>query len=148
MKPRQPIYLLVGVPGSGKTYVTSRLGDKFILSHHDAWLGHAAQPIVYVKETLKLWETADRPVLAEAPFSVSAIKDPLEKAGAKVIPVIIYEDKQVLAERYKRDPNRDGKDIPKGHLTRMDTYKSRAAEYGAFVGNSSEVLEHLKGIGG
>ena len=144
MRNHQPIFLLIGVPGSGKTWVTSRLGDDFILSHHDAWLGHAAQPRVYVNETIKLWEKADRPVLAEAPFSVSQIKDPLEKAGAKVIPVIIVEDKRVLADRYKNDPKRDGKDIPPGHLTRMDTYLRRASEYNAFVGNSSEVLEYLK----
>lgn len=141
---KQPIYLMIGVPGSGKSWVADQIKDKFDYVHHDGFIGHINQPGVYVKEILKVWKEATRPLLTEAPFSVSQIKDPLEKAGARVIPVIIVEDKKVLAERYEKDPKRDGKAIPKGHLTRMDTYLSRAKEYNAFVGNSSEVLEYLK----
>ncbi len=142
----QPIYLLCGVPGSGKTWVTSRVGTSFQKVLHDNYM--RGGPPVYVDAILTSWKHAEKPVLAEAPFSISQIKEPLEKAGAKVIPIIIREDKRILADRYKNDPKRDGKDIPTGHLTRMDTYVSRAEEYKAFVGNSSEVLEHLQNLGG
>jgi hypothetical protein len=141
---KQPIFLMIGVPGSGKSWVAERVGHKFDYVHHDGFRGHINQPEAYVETILSTWKDAKKPVLAEAPFSVSHIKDPLEKAGAHVKSVIIVEDKHVLSERYKNDPKRDGKDIPKGHLTRMGTYLSRAREYNAFVGNSTEVLKYLK----
>lgn len=39
---------------------------------------------------------------------------------------------------------REGKPIPKGHLTRIQTYLDRADELGAFMGTSEQVLTHLK----
>lgn len=130
---------MIGVPGSGKSWVAERVGHKFEYVSHDSH-----QKGGYVESILSKWEDATKPVLAETPFSVSQIKEPLEKAGAVVKPVILVEDKQVLLDRYKSDPKRDGKDIPKGHLTRMGTYLIRAREYNAFVGNSTEVLKYLK----
>lgn len=138
------VYLVVGVPGSGKSWVANQLKDKFTYVHHDGFIGHINHPEVYVKEITKAASTSDKPILAEAPFSISQIKDPLEKEGLSVEPVFILEDPRTLKQRYETDKNRDGKPLPKGHLTRMETYRSRAKEWGAFSGNSTQVLEHLK----
>lgn len=142
---KQPVYLLIGPPGIGKTYVTERVGDAFTVVEHDKHIGAKDHNAAYVESILKAWETSGKPLVAEAPFSVSEIKEPLEKAGAKVVPVILYEDRHTLAERYKNDPKRDGKDIPRQHLSRMETMRRRQGEYNAFMGNSSQVLEYLRG---
>jgi polyphosphate kinase 2 (PPK2 family) len=98
---------------------------------------------IYVHEIIKAATNSDKPVLAEAPFSISQTKDPLEAHGIKVIPVFIAEDPEVITERYK---NREKKPIPKGHLTRQQTYAQRAKQWKAFSGTSGEVLEHLKKV--
>jgi tRNA U34 5-methylaminomethyl-2-thiouridine-forming methyltransferase MnmC len=142
MKSRK-IYMIVAVPGSGKTWVSEQLKDKFDYVHHDGYIGHIKNPNAYVEailETLKD-ETSKKPVLIEAPFSISKIKDPIEQEGWKVTPVFILEHPNVLAERYMK---REGRPIPKGHLTRMGTYAQRAKAWKAFTGTSAEVLEHLK----
>lgn len=135
------IYLIVGCPGSGKTWVTSQLKDKFHLVHHDLYIGMAGD--TYLKEIKKAALTAEKPLLIEAPFSISQIKDPLEIAGHEVIPVFIIEKSQVIADRYMK---REGKEIPKGHLTRQKTYYERAIKWGSFTGSSEDVLNHLRNI--
>jgi hypothetical protein len=139
---KQPVYLIVGVPGSGKTWITEQVKDLFTFVHHDGFIGHINQPEVYVEAILEAAETSTKPLLAEAPFSVSSIADPLEAAGYSVIPVLISEPEDVIAGRYRQ---REGKDIPKGHLTRLRTYQSRAEEFGWYSGTSEEVRDYLKG---
>lgn len=137
------VYLLIGVPGSGKTWVMDQLENKYTEVRHDHFIGKHGT-VAYVGAIKSKLEVSSKPILAEAPFSISEIKDPLEKDGILVKPVFILEDPDILSRRYKNDPNRDGKDLPKGHLTRMKTYTERAKIYGAFSGNSSEVLDFLK----
>ena len=143
---RQKVYLVIGVPGSGKSWVCNQLKDKFVYKNHDARLGHANQPELYINDILEAAEGATKPILIEAPFSISAIKDPIEEAGYEVEPIVIADDDYVISMQYKLDPTRQGNDIPKGHLTRMGTYIQRAKTLGWFHGNSSQVLEHLKKI--
>lgn len=140
----QPIYLLIGVPGSGKSWVSAQLTN-FHYVHHDGYIGHINQPKEYVFGILDALKTATKPILAEAPFSISQIKDPLEERGLKVIPVFILEHPHVLHQRYM---NREGRNIPQGHLTRQETYRKRAMEWKAFMGTSSDVLKYLQSIGG
>lgn len=137
----QPVYLVVGCPGSGKSWVCDQLKDQFHYVHHDLYMDMTGP--VYVHEIIKAATTSDKPVLAEAPFSISKTKDPLEAHGIKVIPVFIAEDPEVITDRYK---NREKKPIPKGHLTRQNTYAQRAKLWKAFSGTSSEVLAHLKQV--
>lgn len=143
MKEKATVYLIVGVPGSGKTWITEQIKDRFNFVHHDGFIGHINQPEAYVQAILDAAEGSTTPILAEAPFSVSSIKAPLEEAGHKVVPLVIAENPQVIAERYR---NRESREIPKGHLTRLQTYLDRAKEHGWYKGTSAEVLEHLKGL--
>lgn len=136
----QPVYLVIGCPGSGKSWVCDKLKSQFHYVHHDLYIDMTGP--VYVSEIIKAAVSSDKPVLAEAPFSVSKTKDPIEAMGIKVIPVFIHEDPDVISDRYQA---REKKPIPRGHLTRQKTYEQRAKLWGSFSGTSSEVLEHLKG---
>lgn len=138
----QPIYLVCGCPGSGKSWACTQLTDKFEYVHHDGYI-YLKQPGAYVKAILERAATATRPLLCEAPFSVSETQAPLEAAGYKVIPIFIVEQPEVVAARYMK---RENKPIPKGHLTRMQTYLKRAIEGGHYYGGSSQVLEYLKSV--
>lgn len=133
------IYMVIGCPGSGKSWVCDQLKELFDYVHHDLYMGMTGDP--YVKAIMKRSVDAKKPLLIEAPFSISQIKDPLEQMGFEITPVFIQEDHAVIADRYRQ---RENKEIPKGHLTRQETYRQRAEAWNAFKGTSNEVLEHLK----
>ncbi len=136
------IYLIIGAPGSGKTWVCSQLKNEFSYIPHDNFL---TSEEIYLDELMQEGLRSSKPVLAEIPFSISKFKEPLEAQGFNVIPVFIIEEPDIVRSRYER---REGKMIPKGHLTRINTYRERARTYRAFSGTSQEVLEHLKGVRG
>lgn len=135
------IYLVIGCPGAGKSWVCEKLTHLFEYVPHDLFIGMPG--VGFAQVILEAAETAERPLLTEAPFSISVIKNPLENAGHTVVPVFIIEDHEVISERYR---NREGKEIPKGHLTRQETYLARAQEWESFTGTSEEVFEHLKSL--
>lgn len=133
--------MVVGCPGSGKSYVCDKLTDKFNYVRNDDHITPGSKP--YVDAILEAADESKKPLLIEAPFSISQVKEPLEKKGFDVECVYIIEDHRVIADRYKK---RDSKEIPKGHLTRQNTYLQRAKNSKAFTGTSDEVLEHLKKV--
>lgn len=135
------VFLLVGVPGSGKSWVSNQLHQKYEYIPNDHYLGHPNQQAAYLAAIVAASKRAIKPLLIEAPFSVSQIQEPLEKHGLKIIPVVISEKPEVVSQRYLE---REKKAIPQGHLTRMRTYEERAKERGWFKGTSQEVLAHLK----
>lgn len=118
--------------------MTSQLKSKFHVVEHDKYIGQN-----YIDVLSDFANKEHKPILAEAPFSISKTKDPLEHLGYKVIPIFIIEPEPVLRDRYFA---REKKTIPQGHVTRMKTYAERAKEWNAFRGTSKEVLEHLKAI--
>lgn len=137
---KKKCYLLIGVPGSGKSWVTTHLpAIKFKVCHHDDFIG--MPPHSYFNSVVRSLRDQELPVVAEAPFGISEMKDGLETQGFEVVPVFILEDESVLSTRYK---HRELKPIPTGHLTRQKTYRERAQEWSAFNGTSQEVLEHMK----
>lgn len=131
------IYLLVGVPSSGKTWVCNQIKANYNFIPHDDYLkGGYIEAIV--KEI-----PSDKPLLIEAPFSISQTTTPLEAVGHKVTQVFIIEPEDTLKERYMA---REGRNIPPQHMTRQKTYLKRAIEGGHFYGTSSQVLEHLRAV--
>lgn len=132
-----PIYLLVGVPCSGKTWVVNQVLEQFEPVRNDDHIGGD-----YIGAILKASDReTGKPVLAEAPFSVAQVVDPLKARGRRVIPVFILEREGKLIARYFE---RTGEQIPQGHLTRQETYRIRAETMKAFSGTSAEVLSHLR----
>lgn len=139
---KQPIFAIIGVPGSGKTWVTDQIAHKFHFVHHDGFI-YLKQPGAYLRAIMEQAPTATKPLLIECPFSISETVGPLEAAGYQVKQVFILEPREVIAMRYLK---REGKHIPQGHLTRLETYRQRAQALGAFSGGSSDVLEYLKSV--
>jgi len=135
------LYLVIGVPGAGKRWVCEQLTKKFTYVAKDSFIGWP--PGSHVTKCIRHLRESDTPVLTEAQFSISDVKEPLEEAGFQVVLVFILEAPHVVSARYFK---REGKEIPKGHLTRQNTYAERAREWRAFSGTSAEVLEHLKSL--
>lgn len=131
------VYLIVGVPCAGKSWVCEQVQDKIKYVHHDLYTGMGGRP--YVEAILKALVETDA-VLAEAPFSLSNIVGPLLGAGVEVWPLFIIEPVEVLRARYWK---RENKEIPRGHVTRQQTYAQRCEDGGFFRGTSTEVLTHL-----
>lgn len=137
------IYMVVGVPCSGKSWVCEQLRDRFHYVRHDDYIDRDyVNEIVRVANSTRMLPAA-KPLLIETPFSMSQILEPLEKAGFNVTPVFILETREVLRDRYRA---REGTPIPQGHLTRQDTYRVRASHMQAFRGTSSEVLRYLQSL--
>lgn len=137
---KKTIYMLVGSPGTGKSYVAEHLKNEFEYVPHDnvGFYGGAK----YLQEITKKSQSAKRPILIETPFSMSQLKEPLEKQGHKVVPVFIQEAEHTVAQRYKSR----GKLMPAGFQARQKTYAERAKAGGHFQGTSDQVLQYLKKI--
>lgn len=133
----KPVYLLVGVPGSGKTWICNQLSN-FTHVPHDAYIGQD-----YIAALKTAAKKSDKPVLAETPFSVSQIMHPLLEAGITVKPYFIHEPEAVLKARYTA---REGRPIPLGHLSRQFTYMDRATILGAPIGTAHQILQLLKAV--
>jgi uridine kinase len=131
------IYLIVGTPGSGKTWVCNQLKEQFDYLPHDDF----DNDVQYVSAIARFAGIATKPILIETPFSVTQVMEPLIKRRFIVIPVFIIESEQVTTQRYEA---RENKPIPKGHLTRIETYIDRANKLNAFQGTSQQVLDYLK----
>lgn len=132
------VYMVVGCPGSGKSWVCDQLREHFTYVRHDDHIGGN-----YVAEILKAFKHSTRPLLIETPFSMSQLIDPLKKAGVHVTPVFIIEKHDVIRERYRK---RGSGEIPAGHLSRQLTYELRAEGQQAFRGTSEQVLAYLKSV--
>ena len=138
----QKIYLLVGAPGSGKTWVTGQLNDQYkVLKHDDLAYGNGQSRESYVQKAMKESAHSAKPIIIETPSSIRQIFEPLTKAGFKVEPVFILEHENVIRRRYFE---RENKPIPAQHISRLQTYRQRAKDMRAFSGTSTEVLNYLK----
>lgn len=135
---KQPVLLLCGVPGSGKTWVLSQLGDKFAIVQNDDYIGHSK---AHLSGAVALAANGMRPVLVDCPFGEREFRDALEAHGLEVYPFFIVESPAVVAERYRA---REGKSAGKATLTRAVSIAERAAEWGAPAGTAEETLEHLR----
>lgn len=136
---RQPVYLVVGVPCAGKSWVCEQLRDLYTYVRHDDFMAYP--PSTYVEAIMRNAEGGHKPVLAETPFSMSAIMEPLRAGNYHVVPVFIIESTEVLEQRYAV---RERKPFPAGHASRQKTYRKRAVDGGHYFAPSAEVLMHLK----
>lgn len=133
----QPVYLICGVSGSGKSWVCRQLTDKFHYVPHDMFYNN-------IEATLSsACKTATKPVITECPFGERVLREELERRGLKVIPYFVIEDPRTVAERYFK---RERKQIPKAAYTRATTIRKRAEEWRAPTGTSHEILALLQGV--
>lgn len=132
------IYLICGVPGSGKTWVASRLREKFDWIAHDEYL-----KLNYARALVLASKKPGHPIIAEAPFAERALRDELHSHGCKVNPVFIIEPPHIVKSRYEA---REGKPISQANMTRAVSIKDRAKEWSAPIGTSTEILKYLQEI--
>jgi ribose 1,5-bisphosphokinase PhnN len=132
----KPIVLVVGCPGSGKTFVCESVRGHYLYVPHDLYK-EREYPIYLLKSV-----SQEKPVIGEIPFGLSKLQAACER-GAKVVPVFLYEEEKLLHERWDKRGNVTAS-TRKGHLSRQETYCVRARELKAFLGNSSELIEHLR----
>lgn len=131
---KQPIYLICGVSGAGKTWVCRQLVHKFHYVPHDEHYRDLEDAL------MKAAEIADRPVLTEVPFAERKLRADLQRGGYEVRPYFVIEDKKTVAERYK---SREGREAAKNVLTRADSIIKRAREWDAPYGTSKEIFDKL-----
>ena len=129
------IYLLIGAPAAGKSWVAKQLLDKFEYISYD---GNRKK---------------DHLDLLKAPSTKTKLYDPTFKISTIIrrhsdefnfIVIAIHESEEILRERIA---SRDGK-WTDTILKRNDAIKKRFLKYGAngFLGTSNEVLNYLNNI--
>lgn len=134
---KQPVFIVCGVSGSGKTWVCKQLQDKFhYIPNDEHYTDHS-----YVVSAAA--SVAKKPVLTEVPFGERVLREELEKKGCRVKPVFVIEKPDVVKKRYEK---REGKLLPKNAYTRASTIVNRAIEWGSPAGTSQEVYEYLKNL--
>lgn len=128
------IIVIAGVPGSGKTWVATQIPTIFphitYLSHDKHFRDHLG--------AIKALQSNH--IITESHINISKLLLDLKSAGFGVKAYFIIETPEVVRSRYEA---REGRSIPKQHLGRIDTMRSRAREYGAFTGTSYQVLNGL-----
>ncbi len=138
----QTVYLLVGVPGSGKTWVLDRLPpDKFTIIRNDDFIDCMPE---HTPAIVNASRAGGRPVICDVPFSMSMVTVPLGDAGVPMKAVYLIEDvNHLLLRWHERKTKQSAQD---GHLTRQQTYQLRAMTSDAPCGTSDEMLEYLSRI--
>ena len=129
------VVMLVGVPGSGKSWVIERLNGKFEYVSHDT---HATkEKLAY---SVNAAAQGHKPVIVDCPFAERELLERLDKLGLPVTPVFIVEKPETVGERYFQ---REKRHAPQATITRAATIRDRAKEWGAKYGSSSEILKYL-----
>lgn len=128
------VYLICGVPGSGKTWVSKQLAHKFEYIPHDMHYKDHAKVIAQKSESL------ERPIITECPFAERELRAVLTASGLEVKPYFVVEHPDVAKARYE---SRENKPFPKNNYTRASSISKRADEWQAPKGTSQEVLELL-----
>ena len=136
---KKSVTILVGTPGSGKTWVANQIRDTHTVVDHDVHGLDNAES--YASAIANHARTSTKPVVAEAPFSLSKLQAALAQRGLEAKPVFIAESVATTKQRYEA---REGKPIPQGHLTRIETFRQRAREQSAPIGTAQEVLDYLR----
>lgn len=131
----QPIYLICGVSGSGKSWVCRQLAEKFHYIPHDEY--YDLHPEMILEEARK----SKKPLITESPFGERLLKERLEAEGMTVHPYFVIEKPEVVQKRYLE---REKKELPKNALTRATTIVQRADEWKAPRGTSEQILTMLK----
>jgi hypothetical protein len=134
----QRLYLLCGVPGSGKTWVMNQVRTLYNAVDHDDFIG---QDLVQaVLQRASSGELDKRPMLVDCPFAERELRGRLERAGFSVVPIFIVEPTHVVQDRYMK---REGKPLPRPSVTRAATILQRVHEWNAPRGTSEQVLDWL-----
>jgi gluconate kinase len=152
----QPVILVCGVAGAGKSWICRQLKDDYHYVAHDrCWSHPTASPAegddvpwgppgsksTHLPSLIGAARSAHKTVLTEVPFGERQLKEDLEREGIVVQPVFVVEDPVVIRKRFMA---REGSLPSKGVMTRLAGLQSRAQQWRVFWGTSDEVLAYLK----
>jgi hypothetical protein len=132
------VHLIVGVPGSGKSWVADKLQKRFEHVPHDE---HPARDYAKVLAERARAE-GTREILAEAPFRAAHLQEMLAAHHVKVHTYYLDVPSATAREQYE---SRTGKTFPEQHARNLERYASRDWDH---RGSAEELLETLKGVGG
>lgn len=127
------VYLLIGAPGAGKSWIANQLTDKF------TYISYDGNP---KKEHLTLLcKPTDKPILYDPTFKISTfIRRHSDKFDIKLI--VIKEEESVLKDRISQRGGKWTDTIMKRNL-QVEKYYYKYGTSG-FLGSSNECLEYLK----
>ncbi len=134
------VYLLCGLPASGKTYICERLGWSYV--PNDSYMNRESslvQAVVQIASRARL-----TPVITDCPFGERVRREMLESMRIQVIPYFVLESVDVLWKRYQARPQRPLK--REYFVSRAPGLKQRAIEWRAPHGTSDQILNLLKGV--
>lgn len=131
------VYLVCGVPGSGKTWVCRQMDGTFHYLPHDLHYKNHGDVVV---RTARI---SEKPIITECPFGERVLREQLEKAGLRVIPFFVVEKPDTVKKRYEE---REKKHVPQNVLTRAARIGERADEWKAPKGTSTEILQLLQAL--
>jgi hypothetical protein len=130
------VFLVCGVPGSGKSWVLKHFVNTMHYDHHF----NTPRKEYAAKLAAKAKENPSFSLIADCPLGISEIVEHIRALGVEVEPVFVVATPEVIAKQYFQ---REGRPIPKQHIGRLATIRQRIAEYKAFSGDSNEVLRYL-----
>lgn len=150
----QPVYLLFGVSGSGKTWICQRLSTSFHYIPHDVcWILDGKGPsspdepwptgaISTHRQAIAIAaKVATKPVLTECPFGERGLTWHLrDNCHLKVHPYGIVEDGETCNARHIA---REGTPLSRSTLSRAKGMAATASELSAPYGTAVAVLELL-----
>lgn len=131
------IYLLCGVPGSGKTWVAEQLESLFTYVRHD----HFEKRCDLLEAIGQAIAKGEKNLIVDCPFDERTLRSQVEMYGFEVIPIFIVENLGTISARYQQ---REGKRPTKNILTRARTIMNKVVEWNAVYGTSEEILKHFK----
>ena len=144
---KNKVFIVCGVPASGKSWVCNQLKGDYKYIPHDGW-GQRFEKSgdeyleEYADAILGACKSSHKPILGDCPFAERKLRDLLRARRVEADFLFLKIDDSTLTDRY-RERN---KPIPKGHFSRLNSIPGRAAEWRAFYGSSTEALEHLKSL--
>src|SRR5262245_42204825 len=127
------VYLVIGVPGAGKTWLCKQLPSSFNYVPHDRCWTHpsGAKPgpkypdwgppgskSTHLETIVKEAKASLKPVVTEVPFGERRLRDELVSRGLKVVPLFVVEDPDTVAKRYA---NRERRPLPPAAAARVST---------------------------
>lgn len=131
------IYILVGVPASGKTWVCNRIKGMTVVRNDD-YMGDRSGYVQAIKEASK----GDKPVLCEAPFAASQLIEMLHSINKPIKQVLVTGPIEEIENRYKERKN--GQPFRAAFKTNHRRYEEDPDRF-EFSGTSEEVLKWLEG---
>lgn len=133
----QPIYMVCGVPASGKSWVCEQLTDRFTYVRNDDYIDVGLSDYF---GAVRAAVEGEKPVLTDCPFGERNRREQFEERGFDVRPYFIVECPALVQARYEK---REGRPVARNVLSRAVSIKDRAKEWGAPSGSSVEILNLL-----